>query len=69
MLEFLCLVGKLIFVYFFCGLFFYVFMSIQGFWKTKELSSHIIFSFFWPISIASIYIAIKNRKEAEDRDE
>jgi hypothetical protein len=65
-MKFLELLVNFVLIYLAFGAAFYCFMAFQGFWKAQNMLPRIIYSIFWPVSIASIYIAIKKRKEAED---
>ena len=47
--------------YLFFSFVFFIFMTYQGFWKTQNITLRIILSFFWPVSIAIIYIAIRKK--------
>lgn len=66
MYEFLMVSIKLILAYCLIGFGFFCFMMIQGFWKTRDLGIQIFYSFFWPVSVVVIYIALKKKKEARD---
>lgn len=67
--EFLEMLLKFIAAYCAFGLGFYCSMVLQGFWKTKEIKLQIFYSFFWPVSIVAIYIALKKRKEEKDNEQ
>jgi L-asparagine transporter-like permease len=53
-----------IIIYIVLCLIFFIYMTLEKFWKTTEITPKIFYSIFWPITLTIIYILInKKRKE------